>query len=233
MRRSASTYVCGTIDLAILSGWSDDEDSTVAPRDVVQPPARKTAKVEVAERKPPITNETEYCLLNMTLEAMLQELKNDIGDLLVRERFRIPWPQLERGVINVNHCRVKFPIKEGNILRQAAQDACKILNEAMCEYKVGIATSVSQRWGFYEDPDANWQPSHLFVLTAVKKRSEATYLESGIIAILEVLYADKDLSINQRNKDFGGGGARWQATADAVHFVYLAVKPVQPLARTD
>jgi len=167
------------------------------------------------------------------MEAMLQVLKNDIGDLLVRERFRIPWPQLERGVINVSRCRVKFPIKEGNILRLAVSDACKILNRAMCEYKVGIATSVSQRWGFYQDPNANWQPSHLFVLTPVKNRSEATYLESGIIAILEVLYADKDLSINQRNKDFGGGGARWQATADAVHFVYLAVKPVQPLARTD
>ena len=28
MRRSASTYIAGTIDLSILADWSDDEDST-------------------------------------------------------------------------------------------------------------------------------------------------------------------------------------------------------------
>ena len=276
MRRSASTYVSGTINLAILAGWSDDEDttaistatstnsnaarkrdasaisnaappmakamprnSTIAPRSsnlapsvskalesrsVVEPPAQKTAKVELAERRPPSTCEPEYCLLNVNTEAMLRVLKNDIGDLLVHERPRIPWPQWETGIINLNRCRVKFPIKEGHILRQAVSDARKILARARCEYKVGIATSVAQRWNFYQAPDAPWQPSHLFVLSPVKNRSEATYLESGIIAVLEVLYAEKDLSINIRNKDYGGGGARWTETAEAVHFVYLAVK---------
>ena len=31
MRRSASTFITGSIDLCILSGWSDDEDGTSAP----------------------------------------------------------------------------------------------------------------------------------------------------------------------------------------------------------
>ena len=156
---------------------------------------------------------------------------DDIGDLLVHEKPRLPWPEWETGIINSNRTRVRFPVKEGHILRQAVADACKILNRAMCEYKVGITACVSQRWAYYQAPDANWKPTHFFVLTAVHNRSEACYLESGIIAVLEVLYADKDLSINQRNKDFGGGGP--PTVANAAHFVYLAVKPVQPRDRTD
>ena len=156
---------------------------------------------------------------------MFTELTVDLGDLEVHEKIT-PWPSWPTGIINVYRTRTKFPIKEGHVLRQAIKDCCSVISQARCEYKVGLAQSVSKRWGFYQDAEiSEWAPTHLFVLVGVKNKVGAAYLESGLIAMPEVMFKERKLNINHQRSDFGGGGANWESTEHAVHFVYLAVKP--------
>ena len=185
------------------------------------------AKVSEKDRSPPEVNEASCCLMDMNMEAKMAILREDIGDLLVHEKGKNePWPTWREGIINLNRTRKRIPVKEGNIWRQAVKDCVQILSKATCEYKAGIATSVSKRWAYYKTAESNWTPTHLFVLTGVEGRSGAAYFESGIIAVLECLYKYDELSINLRGKDYGGGGAKWESTEDAIHFVYFAVKTV-------
>ena len=158
---------------------------------------------------------------------MFRELHADLGDLEVRERTWA-WHMWPHGVINTYRSKTRYPVKEGNVLRQAVTACCRVLGQSRCTYKVGIARGVRTRWEFYQNPDDphTWIPTHMFVVAAVQGRKAASYLEAGIIAVLETLYEEKELFINLLRKDYGGGGAQWKATEDSTYFVYLAVRAI-------
>ena len=255
LKRTASTYIAGTVTAYMLSSWSDDEDeyprsyssahprssSSVTVATTSMPPTSEAHSVVPPDPLPPPTIEalsvppaTSSELGRATLPEMLTALRVDCHDILVRQMGRaVPWELWDSGVIDTCICRIiKANEKEGTIYRRAVGDSKNIIKQSRsCEFKVGIASVVSTRWRFYQAPDSDWRPSHMFVLAAVNNRSGACFLEAGIIHALE-LWECKDFPHNNLNKarqDTGGGGARWDSSEFAPHYVYLAVKVVKPL----
>ena len=115
---------------------------------------------------------------------------------------------------------------EGKQFRVALSDIRWALSTRTCEFKVGFATYLGNRWALYQQDDCKWTPCYLFLLCTVPDRVSAGFLEAGLIAAVESFDIDHDrLNVNWRNNDRGGTGPRKSETACIPHYIYLAVRP--------
>ena len=115
---------------------------------------------------------------------------------------------------------------EGKTFRVALSDIRWTLSTRTCEFKVGFATYLGNRWELYQQNDGKWTPRYLFMLCTVPDRVSAGFLEAGLIAAIESFDLDHGrLNINWRNNDKGGTGPRKSETSCIPHYIYLAVRP--------
>ena len=116
---------------------------------------------------------------------------------------------------------------EGTTFRRALADIRWTVSTCTCEFKVGIATYLGQRWQLYQQDVRSWTPRYLFLLCTVPDRVSAGFMEAGLIAVMESFDLDhRRLNINMRHNDKGGTGSRRSETSKIPHYIYLAVRPI-------
>ena len=114
----------------------------------------------------------------------------------------------------------------GMILRHALEEAKRIINMTACEHKIGMCRCPHERFMFYQDPDARWQPWVMCLLGATTTREGSFFLEASLIYEFERSSTNIDKTIHWwKSCDYGGEGPRPHGEAHEEHFVYLAARP--------
>ena len=143
-----------------------------------------------------------------------------------RVQMRTYWAECASGIIDARMYWLDKPrAAEGKQLQNAYKRCCTIIKRHSCEFKVGMARSLADRWRLYDEEVHKWQPSHMFIILKTRGREAVGFLEASLIALLQLndrLHESRN--INLRNNDLGGTGPRIAEQLNDIYYVYLAVR---------
>ena len=128
-----------------------------------------------------------------------------------------------RGVMDL---RPEFPVVAIHRLRNAINEAAKMIREVPCEHKIGTCRCPFEQYQTYQALH-HWKPWILALLASTATRGEADMLEAAIIHHLE--YSRLNLMYNCNYRmclDYTRYACEDEAHRE--HYVYLAVKPLPP-----
>ena len=115
----------------------------------------------------------------------------------------------------------------GRLLRHAIEEAKRIINMVACEHKIGMCKCPYEKFMFYQDDEAEWQPWLMCLLGSTCNREGSFFLEASLIYEFERSNTNIENNINWlKSCDYGGEGPRAEEDADEEHFVYLAVAAI-------
>ena len=134
------------------------------------------------------------------------------------------WWAWDRGIVNL---KALYPLQpnasSGVRLRTALEMVKWVVLRRDCQFKVGMTTCLGTRWLIYNDREANWKPSHMFVLLPVQRFEAAGWSEAGLIRACRELRVDIHMNMNLAHRDAGGTGNN--SFPDAVRWIYVAALP--------
>ena len=149
--------------------------------------------------------------------------------IAVPQHGRKPWPMWGRGVVDLRPpCHSTMVV--GRLMRHALRETRRIIKMVACEHKIGMCICPYERFMFYQEPDARWDPWLMCLLGSTNTREGSWFLEASLILQLEINSVNIDNNINwTRSCDYGGEGPTAADNSHVEHFVYLAVKPLPAL----
>ena len=135
------------------------------------------------------------------------------------------WWEVPHGIFDMRAAfRTDDTAAEGTKLNAAFKACMWVLRKHGCQFKIGLASMLGDRWRLYRESSHKWQPTHMFILMVVCGREAAGFAEAGLIAMLRSCDFDVNLNINSKTCDRGGTGPRPEERKHMPHCIYLACR---------